>query len=216
MNDFKDYLVAGNPQSTINTLRNLSTAAKTLIRKRLAENPSTPLEVLDRLAQDANPEVRAFLAGNRATPEEILHQLSFDEHDDVRLALAEDPSTPMSILLRLTADENPYVSDSALRTVEGVAVEQQLLADGFTAKTEESEVFAKLLVEAGLVDESRMPTYLTESVIQARHVARILSQNRVLNRDVLVKALKLQALINRGKISRDGALEELRALAQRV
>jgi hypothetical protein len=209
MSDFDDYIAAGNPKTTANSLRSLSVAAKTIIRQRLAENPNSPHELIEKLAKDAKPEVRAFIATNRCTPFELLEDLSKDADDDVRLSLAEDPNIPMSIVLRLSADENPYVRDAAVRTLDRISLAQILEGEAENVTQEINEAFAQMLIDARLIESTLLNEYLKTLQESPVHIARVLLEERTLDLPTIAKALKLQKQVQRGKVSYESALDEL-------
>jgi len=63
----------------------------------LAENPNTPVETLKDLATDQNVNVRWEVARNPNTPVETLKVLATDENVNVRRRVAHNPNTPVEI-----------------------------------------------------------------------------------------------------------------------
>ncbi len=122
MNKFDDLhlrrVVAGNPNTPEQVLRQLAQDKVSVIRRHVAENPHTPSDILRHLANDSDSDVRLAVAENTNTPNETLTRLAADQNVDVRYGVAENANMPEKILLALTNDENPYVRCRALKTLQ--------------------------------------------------------------------------------------------------
>ena len=57
----------------------------------IAGNPNTPVELLKELSKHEDENVRSSLAVNPSTPSEILDTLLIDENEDVRAAVMKNP-----------------------------------------------------------------------------------------------------------------------------
>ena len=96
-----------------------------IVRRLVAGHPNTFLNTLLRLANDKEELVRATVAGHpRATPE-LLASLAVredvplvkDKNVQVRYAVAKNPKCPTKTLILLIQDPAGYVAEAA-RTVE--------------------------------------------------------------------------------------------------
>lgn len=197
-------------------LRQIYQSARPSVRRRLAENPATPEELIVLLAHDSDPEVRASLAGNCSVPLEILEFLCVDENADVRLAMAEDPNTPPYLLHNLCDDTNPYVRDRAEATLEAVSFESQLRNEGFVPQSGSTARLGELLMAAEIVTEAEIEKNLRHSREFEMPLGRALVKNHEVDANVVIRALKLQTLVRKGKITFESAVEKLgRAVKQR-
>ena len=110
--------VASDPDTNVETLRELSSDIASTVRARVAANPNTPEDILLQLATDSSHHVREYLAKNEALPPSVfrtLYQSSIkDEYILTTLASRED--TPADVLEAL-ADQTIWRSDDILYTV---------------------------------------------------------------------------------------------------
>ena len=113
----KDYLTAGNPETSAEVLDELSNSDSYKVRKRVAENEKICLSTLFRLLFDNEPEVRLATLANSRSPEFFVEHLVNDTNDDVRYNLAENANLKLTYLKRLEQDENPYVRERARKTL---------------------------------------------------------------------------------------------------
>lgn len=113
-------VLAGNPHSSPEVLRQLASDPSERVRSRVAENPNVPPSVLQTLAKDESADVRLCAADNPHLPEAALKELANDPSEDVRLGLSANRKMPVHILQLLTEDENVYVSSSATKTLAEV------------------------------------------------------------------------------------------------
>lgn len=112
--------LASHPQSSAETLEELSHHQHAQVLERVAENAHTSEDVLVELAQHASVEVRSAVADNAHTPAGTVQQLACDEHADVRYRIAENANVPTDVLEQLAGDENPFVVARAQQTLSGV------------------------------------------------------------------------------------------------
>jgi len=85
---------AGNPNTPVDTLVELSKDSECDVRRSAAGNPNTPVDTLVELSKDSDWAVRRNAAGNPNTPVDTLVELSKDSHCDVRRSAAGNPNTP--------------------------------------------------------------------------------------------------------------------------
>lgn len=207
------HMLAGNPKTSMKTLRQLAYHTDPAVRERLAENSNTPADVLQKLLQDPNPEVRIALAFNPSVSESMLMVLCSDEDVNVRLALAEGMELPDAVLSRLAEDENPYVRDRAESTLEIKALEQNLRAQNFVAERGTDAKLGDLLCKAGRLDEQRLIRLLRASASEQRPLGHIVLRDTDLPAAVIVTALKVQSRIRRGTLSLSDGITMLKNVA---
>ncbi|MBU6453434.1 MAG: hypothetical protein KGS72_16760 [Cyanobacteria bacterium REEB67] len=114
----KDYLLAGNTETSPVKLSRLSHSRYVRIRCRVAENPAASRALLLALSGDLEADVRIAVANNPNAPQSLLAYLAADSCVDVRYALAENYQLPPRLLRKLAEDENPYVAARAQRTLK--------------------------------------------------------------------------------------------------
>jgi len=210
------FFAAGDPASSPETLREVYRNAQPKVRRRLAENPSSPEELLVMLSKDSDAEVRASLASNRAVPLETLEALAKDEDVNVRLTLAEESALPPYILQKLCDDSNPYVRDRASETLEGLSFENQLKNEGFVHQSGTTARLGELLLAAGVLDQTTLDSSLEATKTEELPLGRVLVRDNRVDTTIIIRALKLQSLVRRGKITVESATEKLtRACHQR-
>jgi len=107
-------LVAGNPNTSIETLTRLAQDQHVWVRQGIAWNPNTPVETLTRLAQDQDVGVRYQAATNPNTLIETLTKLAQDQNALVRRKVATNPNTPPEVLVQLLTDQTPDIRKAAL------------------------------------------------------------------------------------------------------
>jgi len=207
----EDYIVAGDPQAPAGILWKIYRSGDFKTRRRLAENPSTPVSLLRELLNDPHPDVRASIASNSSAPEELLDRLCSDPDIDVRLSLAEETSLPEKYLLRLLEDSNPYVSDFARSSLECREFEHHLRARGYVHEPGLVARLGELLVAAGLLRKARIPGLVELARREKVNLGFLLVREKLLTRDTVVRALKLQSRIRSGKLCFEAAVGELRA-----
>ena len=109
-------LIAANPATPEQILKQLATEDDPLLLEQIAENPSAPALTLANLAGHANERVRMAVSHNPKTPIEIIDTLICDISADVRYALASNPLLPLQVIREICQDENPYVARRAQQT----------------------------------------------------------------------------------------------------
>jgi hypothetical protein len=212
-----DHVQAANSTSDTELLRDLLLSSNDReVRLRLAENPASPVDVLVRLAKDPDPEVRAFVACNKSAPKHIVERLARDEHDDVRLFMAGDPHLPLKILQELSVDPNPYVGDCAQKTYEGAALEGDLEKEGFVNCPGEHGRLGELLAASGLIDRIEVENHVRFATEARIPLGRALVQSRIVDRRVVVYALKHQTLVRLGQMSLETAINKIREYTGRT
>lgn len=204
----KNYLKAGNPETPVEQLRALILDECRRVRRRVAENPSTPVDLLTLLAGDEDAEVRIAVGANANCPEELKEQLARDPSVEVRYSLAGLYSMPLHVLEFLAADENPYISDLAKRTIEGVHLELTLKEIGFVPTPGDKDKLGELLVEAGIINVNEIDELLRLSHERGYPLGRTIVMLKKLPRSVVVTALKAQLKL------RDQSLEHNLAIQQ--
>lgn len=205
------FLAAGDSSLSPDVLRDVYQNAHPSVRRRLAENPSSPEELLFILSKDSDPEVRASLACNRSVPLEILEELAVDDDVNVRLTLAEEIALPPYILLKLCEDSNPYVKDRAEATVEGISFESQLKSEGFVHQAGTAARLGELMVAANILSEEVLDHCLKTAQEQELPLGRVLVKLDLVEAALVIRALKLQSLVRRGKLSVESAEQKLAA-----
>jgi len=200
---------AGNPISAPDKLRKLHQSGHYEIRLRLAENEASPPDLLRKLSKDSDPEVRASVANNPSTTHNTLKSLSIDTHDDVRFSMASNPHVPLGILRNFSQDHNPYVSDRAQKTIDGLALELDLEQQGFVSLPGNHARLGDLLVVSGLISEKEIDVAVVLALNARIPLGRALVQAGRINRSVIVHALKQQTLVRLGQISFEMAVESI-------
>lgn len=209
------FFTAGDPSQSPEVLRDVYENARPSVRRRLAENPSSPEELLVMLSKDSDPEVRSSVACNKAAPLEILEALASDSDVNVRLSLAEEFALPPYILQKLCEDDNPYVKDRAEATLEAIAFENQLRNEGFVHQAGPTARLGELLVAAAVLTRESLEQALEEAKTEELPLGRILVKNNRIDPEIIIRALKLQSLVRKGKISVESAEQKLLADANR-
>ncbi|MBK9144625.1 MAG: hypothetical protein IPM23_19210 [Candidatus Melainabacteria bacterium] len=207
----EDYIAAGDPQAPAGILWKIYRCGDYKTRRRLAENPATPVSLLRELLDDPHPEVRASVASNSSAPEDFLDRLCSDPDIDVRLSLAQETSLPEKYLLRLLEDSNPYVCDFARSSLECREFEHHLRARGYVHEPGLVARLGELLVAAGLLAKGRIPGLVELARREKVNLGFLLVREKLLTRDTVVRALKLQSRIRSGKLSFEAAAGELSA-----
>jgi hypothetical protein len=123
--------LASNPRTPGLVLDFLSSSASdTTVLERIAGNPNTSAQTLRRLAKHQCNDVRAAVAENKNTEIDVLETLCADPHADVRYSLAENPYLPAVIIERLAQDDNPYVAHRAQLTRQRLRTPFSRLSNG--------------------------------------------------------------------------------------
>lgn len=161
------------------------------------------------LSKDSDPEVRASLAANSSVPLEILEQLVNDPDVNVRLSLAEEITLPPYILQKLCEDANPYVRDKAECTLEGVNFENQLKNEGFVHQSGNMARLGELLVDAGALTEEELEESLAVARQEELPLGRVLVKDNKVEAGLVIRALKLQSLVRKGKLTLESAEDKL-------
>ena len=208
------YFAAGDPSQSPETLTDVYKNATPALRRRLAENTSTPEELLILLAYDTDPEVRSRLGGNRSVPLKILEMLCEDKDADVRLSLAEESALPPYLLKKLCEDSNPYVRNRAEATLEGITFEDQLKDEGFIHQPGNTAKLGELLITAKVLNENTLDQSLKVAGVEDIPLGRVLVKTNKVDAEIVVRALKLQSLVRKGKITLASAEEKLRRACQ--
>ncbi len=204
-----EYLIAGDTSAEPELLRKLFQTAEVLVRQRLAENSNSPPDLLELLLHDPDPDVRACLANNPAVTREMLEQLCCDINDDVRASVAEDPNMPYDLLIQLSEDANPYVRDIAENTLDGLAFERELAAQGYVHEEGTAAKLGELLMGANLLSAENADRYIDLGRLEGKPLGWLLVNRGVITKGRVIKALKLQSQVRRGKISQSQAIETL-------
>jgi len=209
MSNSKNYIKAGNPTTPVSELRMLLRDNSARVRQRLACNPNTPLDVLAELSRDEDLEVRIHVARNPQIPVELLKQLATDENIYVRFGVAACAEAQRETLEQLARDDNPYVAHQAIRTLEGIALEEALKEIGWEYVHGETQRLGELLVLAKLLSEEQVREFLRHSVESSTPLGRTLVQSRAIPRNTVVIALDLQLLIRRDAMEPEVAISVL-------
>ncbi|UOE43382.1 hypothetical protein [Agromyces larvae] len=106
--------VAGNRNSSPETLKRLAADSDSGVRMKAATNPSTPLDTRHGLATDQDERVRAALARDPRTPVSLLARLALDMAPAVQQMVAVNPNTARSDVEKLTHSSEPNVRRAAL------------------------------------------------------------------------------------------------------
>jgi len=204
-----EYLIAGDLATAPEILRDLFASAQAGIRRRVAENPSTPVDVLLSLVDDPNPDVRASLVHNPSVTRHILERLCADSDADVRVSIAEEPRLPVDLLIKMADDPNPYVKDVAEMTLEGISFENELHKEGYVHEEGAEARLGDLLAGANVLMREHIDHYIKLGRDKGIPLGRLLVQENVLGKGVVIRALKLQSQVRKGKISQQEAWKEL-------
>ncbi len=210
------HVRAANPRSDTDLLRDLLNTGDREVRLRLAENPTSPIDVLVQLAEDSDPEVRASVGCNKSTPRQIVERLAQDGHDDVRLFMAGDPLLPLKILQQLSADPNPYVRDCAQKTYEGAALERDLVEEGFINCPGAHGRLGELLVLSGLIGQAEVEKHVLSAKEECIPLGRSLVQSRIIDRHIVVYALKHQTLVRLGQMNLETVVKKIKEYTSRT
>ena len=202
-------LIAGNPETPIEVIRQLYTADSPAVRERVAANPTTPPDILAILAGDKEPYVRIALAENSRLPKATAEVLCDDANPDVRFNLAGNIRISADLLLRLSEDDNPYVADAATKALDIVAFEALLKAQHFQHQPGEVARLGELLVASSWLNQELLAESLKSSCEQHLPLGQLLLRWGFVPPSVLVNALKLQSSIRRGQMSLSEAIERL-------
>jgi hypothetical protein len=209
------HVQAANPKSAATKLRQLLKSADSETRFRLAENQSSPPDVLAKLAKDCDPEIRACVANNPSTPDNLVKTLAKDVHDDVRFSMACNPCLPLEVLHDLSQDQNPYVSDRAHKTLDGVALELDLEQQGFVSLPSPHARLGELLVASGILEEKEIEVAITFAQKTKLPLGRALVEGGRIDRSTIAHALKQQTLIRLGQLSLEVAIETITEYTRR-
>lgn len=209
MSDPKNYLKAGNPTTPVSELRALLGDNNSRVRQRLACNPATPFDALEALAMDADLDVRVHVARNPAASSALRKQLANDENIYVRFGVAACAEVQRETLEILARDENPYVAHQAVRTLEGIALEEALAEISWEYVPGETERLGELLVKAKILSEDQVREFLRLSAESKIPLGKTLVQSRAIPRNTVVIALDLQLLIRRDAMEPDVAISVL-------
>lgn len=209
-----DYMIAGNADTPVEVIRDLSAVSVPVIRERLASNPNTPVDILEKLASDDEPLVRAAVAENAALPRNIAERLANDLHPDVRFSLAENVKVPPSLIRQLTIDENPYVANAASKTLDIILFELMLTEQNFEHEPGELARLGDLLVASSWLEEELMFASLKQALSQRIPLGQLLLRSGLIPTMVLLTALKLQSNVRRGQVALADAITHLAELRQ--
>lgn len=210
------YVIAGNEQTTSSELWSLYRSGCKRIKERVAENNSCPADLIKTLLKDKDPDVRAALALNKSVDKNTLEKLCDDDDVNVRLSLAHEPSMPQDLLEKLSRDSNPYVSDSAERTLEILLLEETLKSSGFVHETGKVGKLGELIWMSGIASRESVIKCLEISLNKNMHLGQVLITELSVERFLIVQALQLQTMIRKGKSSLDQAITSLRLEHQRI
>ncbi len=100
------------PNSSPETLRDLSASLDRWVRETVAGHPATPPDALLTLSMDPDPLVREVAAQNPFLPEEAFQCLSRDSKEVIRSVVAKNVSLSEDIARTLLADPSPWVRES--------------------------------------------------------------------------------------------------------
>lgn len=204
-----EYLLSGDLTADPDSLRLLYQSAPSEIRCRLAENPNCPQDILRLLVEDSDPEVRASLVHNPNVGREILERLCNDRDVDVRASIAEEPRLPFDLLSRMADDVNPYVKDIAESTLDGLSFERELSHEGYVHEVGSTARLGELLVQSQVLDGRTLEQLLELASSTGKPLGQLIVQEKMVNRSIVIRALKLQSMVRRGKISLSNAVEQL-------
>ncbi|MFA7335589.1 MAG: hypothetical protein WC028_02305 [Candidatus Obscuribacterales bacterium] len=178
------------------------------IRAAVAANRNTPATILAALATDPDRRVRLSVATNLSTPTAILEKLTLD--DDLAIVCRlKELDVSVDILVALMQHRNPYIRKQAELTWIGREFETALNESCQAVVTGDSYKLGELLVEAKLVEEAAIAEALVDCPLYAIPLGRALLQTDAVRAEVLLKALRLQALIREEQIGFDDAIKEL-------
>ena len=195
------YVIAGSENTNSRELWSLYRSGCKRIKERIAENPLCPADLIDVLSNDIDADVKAALARNKSVGLSTLESLCDDDDINVRLSLAHEPSLPQFLLEKLSRDSNPYVCDSAERTLEILLLEQSLKASGFVHESGKVGKLGELIWMSGIAKKDAVIRCLEISLNQNMHLGQVLIQELSIDRYLIVQALQLQSLIRKGKIT---------------
>ncbi|PPD43799.1 MAG: hypothetical protein CTY16_12755 [Methylobacter sp.] len=117
--------VARNPNTHLETLRELAFDKKADVRAAVANNPSAPSILLDGLANDISIRVRAAVSGSLNTSTKTLHELAQNERvGSIRINVARNPNTDLETLRKLTFDK---IADVRAAVADNLNVPPDLL-----------------------------------------------------------------------------------------
>ena len=100
-------LIASDPSTDIDTLRQLANDKSILIKSRVLANPNCPVDILQQYADTQDGSLQEGLAQNPNLPDDIFKKLSANPKWEIMCYLARNPSTPSDILDSLY-DKAPY------------------------------------------------------------------------------------------------------------
>lgn len=100
-------LIASDPSTDIDTLRQLANDNSILVKRKLLANPSCPIDILQQYADTQDVSLQEGLAQNPNLPDGIFRKLAVNPKWDMMCYLARNPSTPADILDSLY-DKAPY------------------------------------------------------------------------------------------------------------
>jgi hypothetical protein len=203
------HFQAGNPLSAATRLRELLGNGDKQTRLRLAENESSPPDVLRKLAKDKDPEVRAGVANNPSATHTTLKKMALDPHDDVRFAMASNPHLPLEILEQFIEDQNPYVSDRAQKTLDGLVLELDLANQGFVCLPGANARLGDLLVASGIIKEKEVEILVNYAKGARIPLGRAIVEAGRINRSIVAYALRQQTLVRLGQLSLQAAIAEI-------
>jgi hypothetical protein len=204
-----DYMIAGNTDTPLEVIMDLSLVGVVVIRERLAANCNTPADILEKLASDGEAIVRAAVAENSSLPRSVAERLSMDEHPDVRFSLSENIKTPMDLLRRLMEDDNPYVANAASKTMDILYFESMLTEQKFECEPGEVARLGELLVTSSWLDEDMMLSCVRQATSQRVPLGQVLLRTGLVPQMIVLNALKMQSSVRRGQISVSDAVQRL-------
>lgn len=108
-NMYLRWVVAEQPSTSPELLKELSFDRNGNVRRAVAENYSTPADVLESLATDKRLDVRRGVAKNLSTPISIITMLATDKNRHLRQLVASNPSASATILAKLAMDSDASV-----------------------------------------------------------------------------------------------------------
>lgn len=215
-----DYFRAGNPNTTQDELRQLSSNESAEVRLRLAENVKCPVDILARLSADDRPEVRAAAGTNPAAPLAVIERVARDSNAEVRLVMAAESNLPLDIIRILSNDRDSEVRERAQQTLTGMDLEAKLQESGFQKSPGDAGRLGDLIVMSGILTEDEVREYLSKARETGVPLGRVLAENKALSQALIVQLLNVQAELRRGDITSEVAIAKLEeyktsSLAQR-
>ncbi|MBR4178160.1 MAG: hypothetical protein IKR57_02285 [Bacilli bacterium] len=156
---FNNIANAKNPNSTDETLFNLSKSNNWRIRQAVASNPKCPSIVLESLSNDSNLDVRVAVASNTKCPPNALLELSKDIVLKVRESVVKNPNTPEEALKILLEDPNEEIK---LLVLGHANCSHGFLLDSLKNADEKMQV--------AILNNPKTPEDIIDKMIKARNI----------------------------------------------